>query len=625
MKASCPACSSGYPIPDDKIGPKGLPVRCRRCGAVFRVFNDGRDTRIQSPPTEPEEAWLSREKQAEKQKTKKPMAKKKPKGKPSAREARVKKKVVKSTRLEDKPPAKTAKKSLKKVRKLSPALDPDAPPDKPEPVVAEKPGKKVRKLSPALDPGLLPEKPEVIESKPVEPPAEEIPVVQAEEFDEKDDGAYLEAKAVGKDDDSLSFEKRFDLEDDEMPDVDDDEFLKVQRFGDPQVTLKTALIVGAVAVAVVIILFVMNLAQESNEIYQNVQKRNEASEIARQRGLQEIDHVYKYHNALTSCEVGTIAGYRSALEWLDGALANKPEYVPAIVAKAEILALLAIEFEQKEGIEQSCSLAEKALELAPASAPALRAKGACLLADGKTKEADKTILQALTLNEGDTANDAAANYILAHIYLRKKNLDKAIFTLNSVVALSPLNFRAYYLLADAYASQRQWHKAVDSINKALKLIPDHRDARQRLSAYQSQVSGDTREAALVPGMSEELGSQMDKKERGKLLVGKIRQAIRRGSINEALGLINELLKLGTHTGTAYMLKCQLYVNTGSYDAALNTCTNARNYSADAYYYLGAVHEAMGNEALKQRNYQAYLSARPNGSYAGEVRSILGQQ
>ncbi|MHA1568751.1 MAG: tetratricopeptide repeat protein, partial [Alphaproteobacteria bacterium] len=321
---------------------------------------------------------------------------------------------------------------------------------------------------------------------------------------------------------------------------------------------------------------------------------------------------------------GTVEAYQRALEWFDESLAARADYLPATAHKAEILALLSIEHNLYEGVADACRLADLAVNEAPNDAAALRAQAACLLAIGKTRKADKVIHQALTAVEGDAYEDADSNYLLALIYLKRRQLDEAIYTLDSAVALYPLHFRAYYLLADAYASKREWGKATKAINEALSLIPEHVGARERAEDYQAQLSGAAREAALVPGMREELGSEMNKKEKGDALVKKIRSAIARRSINEGLGLINDLLKLGTHTSTAYMLKCQLLVGHGAYEAAINACSIARNHSTTAYYYLGAAYEAVGNQEQKKRNYQAYLNAQPNGAFANEVRSILGQ-
>jgi len=107
MKASCPVCTSRYPIPNEKIQgkTKGLPVRCRHCGAVFRVYDDGRPPSLQNPPDQ--SPWADTWRQEE-EKLPRHEAAGKPsvigRMEPAARESGVKKRVVRSTIINQPPP-----------------------------------------------------------------------------------------------------------------------------------------------------------------------------------------------------------------------------------------------------------------------------------------------------------------------------------------------------------------------------------------------------------------------------------------------------------------------------------------------------------------------------------------
>ena len=37
MKFTCDSCSAQYMISDDKVGPSGVKVRCKKCGNVVLV------------------------------------------------------------------------------------------------------------------------------------------------------------------------------------------------------------------------------------------------------------------------------------------------------------------------------------------------------------------------------------------------------------------------------------------------------------------------------------------------------------------------------------------------------------------------------------------------------------
>ncbi|WP_027186269.1 DUF3426 domain-containing protein [Desulfovibrio inopinatus] len=54
MIVTCPNCNTKYNLPDGKIGPKGLPVRCARCKHVFHVDQHGQTSSPEaSAPQEP--------------------------------------------------------------------------------------------------------------------------------------------------------------------------------------------------------------------------------------------------------------------------------------------------------------------------------------------------------------------------------------------------------------------------------------------------------------------------------------------------------------------------------------------------------------------------------------------
>ena len=584
MKAFCPVCSAGYPIPDDKVKDNGLPVKCKRCGAVFRVFPDNRETIVQSEPTVPEAQWREAEPQ--------PKPAKKKKKSSAARESEEAKKVVKSTALDEKPVAPEPSLPMKEE---IPAPAEVVPEPEPEPVR---------------------------EPEPEPEPEPEMVVAEAEELAEDEQTAYAEVEAVEV--------ERPPQTDFDMPprlakkkadqEFEDDDFMKVDR----PIGIRTFLI-GAVIVAVVavIVVVILSIVRESGEVLNNVKKRDEAAQVSYEDAKKKLDYATKFQNGQRAMDAGSVEGYAAAVEWFDKSLVARAEYLPALAGKASALALAAVEYEKADGVDEACKLADEALAKNEKAAEALRAKAACLLAQGKLDEADQSIQRALTAVEGDNAEDANSNYVLALIYVAKKDLDKALYTLKSVIALNPLHFRAYHQLADLYATRRAWQLALDAENKALSINSHNEEAKRRIEFYNEQLSGKLKETTLVPGMSAEMGSELDKKKTAESLQERIRSAMRRGSTNEALGLINELLKLGTHTGTAYMQKCQLLVNSNQRDAALDACSVARNYNPDAYYFLGALYEIQGNTAMKEQNYRAYLLARPNGNHAAEVRSILG--
>ncbi len=423
----------------------------------------------------------------------------------------------------------------------------------------------------------------------------------------------------------MSFEKRFGAKKKApLPEGEDSAaFPGLPRSSDSRFLWKY-IVVGAAAVVLIASIFaILTLAREGKRAYDNLQKRNEASQMVQDKNRQDLDYQNQFNTGLHDLDAGTVAAYEAAIASFDRSLKAKADYRPPLAWKAELLALLAIEHEKVDRLAEGCQLADKALAAGPKAADALRAKAACLLGSDKAEDAVKLVQQAIIASENDAVEDAESNYVLALIHLKQKDLDKAVDALKAVVAANPLHFRGHYLLADALASKKLWPDAVAEATKAVQLQQGHLAAKQRLADYQAQATGANAQAGAVPGLREELGAEMDKKAKSTKLLAEARAAMNRGATNQALGLLNEVMALGVHAGQAYMLKCQLYVNSGNYAAAIEACSAARNYSADAYYFLGAAYEAMGNDALKRENYQAYLYARPDGRYANDVRSILG--
>jgi len=679
MKAVCPVCTSAYPVPDDKVTAKGLPVRCLKCGAVFRTYPGRNEAVVEKPPTNPEfltpkpaapepsKPVPAKPMEAGKSKTKETPAESRPApaqppvpdqtaAAAAARESRAKKKVVRSTRLDE--PASGVKQEDDRPESPAWAQPPDYPEIKPKAArvgknftAAEPPAKK-KAQPPREEPQARPsftdledeELPEaqaipLDEEEPIKvrKPAREKPTrVAVAQYDpEKSAGkrrAFREMEEEDLDGLDKSLKKllakpKKTKADRDGADHEHDEevFKKATKFGgDMRRYLKPALIISGCVLVVMIIIAIYSLVHESEKALNNAKKQGEASQIAQEEAKRQMDYLDKYQKGLRAIESGGALDYTNALNELDQALAARPDYVPAQAAKAEISALLAIEYEQTDKMDAACPLAEQAIGKMPKAPNVLRAQATCRLAQGQIEEADKIAHEALVAVEGDQAEDALTNYLLARVFLAKKDKEKAIYTLNTAISQNRLFFRALHLLADLYASDKKWQDAFDAESKALNLFPENNAAKQRLELYNLRLSGELKQAEQVPGMKAELGADIDKQTQGKELVKQIDAAIRRGSTNEALGLINDLLKLGTQNGAAHSRKCEIMLKRGNYQAAVEACTIARNYSPDAYYYLGAAYEALGNEAMKKTNYQAYLNARPKGSHAAEVRSILGQ-
>jgi predicted Zn finger-like uncharacterized protein len=740
MKGICPVCASEYPIPDEKVQAKvlGLPVRCRQCATVFRVYPDGRPATVDRPAPKPTAATpppAPVPPPAPAAPTPKPAA---PPPKPSApepikvdaanleptgRETTARRPIVRSTFINQAAPTVVELGSAQAPKATPaapvPAPTPPRPTSTPKPfefkpqtglpegpvcgppatAPVERPGGKKKKKKnrhrqrgaagavdiPAPAAGARVETPARAE-EPAEPDFDWAASKKRPREDFGDDAA-AEPDMTGLD------EPAFVMPEPKMPDfekyADDSPFKRKPLFGrtkefadevsgegepteteSPEAapaadetaattdaeddfpykgvvraawkqaakekpptigerpsgmgtTMKIFLVFAALAIIAAAVVVTHMVRDQIIDYQNNLAKRNEASQIQQEEDRKKLDYRLKFQTALDELKPGSPAAYQKAIETLDQSLAAKPDFYQATAEKALLLALLDIEYGKTEGVDNACTLAQQAVEREPKVPYALRAMAACDLAKDKLGEAEKTVHDAIVVKEGDELEDAESNYLLAHVYLKKNARDKAEFALQSSIAENPLNFRAHHLLADVYASQKKWQLALESEEKALKLIEDNADAKRRIELYQSNLRGDLAQTGAVTGLPAEVGADMDKKAKAKELALRIEQAMRKGSSNEALGMVNELLKLGVMNGEAMLAKCRIMLNSNQYAAAVESCGAARSVNPDAHYFLGAAYEAMGNKSSANDSYQAYLNSRPNGSHAAEVRSILG--
>ena len=648
MKATCPICAATYPVPDDKLRGKarGLPVRCKNCGAVFRAFETKGNETVQSPPT------IAPWSQGHIGPATPPPQIAKPALhdlEPAARETTTPHKVVRSTFIDQPipdlenpvlPPTKptptitrqdegtlpevvakpetptkpaVAKPSPLDVPRPEPAEpltfepEPSTPEPAPEQLVMsgliDKPADALQKPLPSIPEAPSP-KPEPAEPKPEPPaPAEPLTFEPEPSTPEPAPDYYLDdideprtSYADEEFDDDAPSSNYGDSDDDDI-DIHDDDFLKVTRFG--EIPKSTQYLVIGVVAAVVLALayFMLFVNREVDDVNTGVASRNRQAAITHEKGREKLDFQGKYLKGRHLGELGTETAYRKAIELFGDSLAVKANFTPAVAAKALTMALLAVEYAQADALQPACKLAAQAMKQNPEAAYSLRAQAACELAAGKATTADVALQKALTAAEGDDHEDAESNYVRALLYLGAGDVAKAEFTLDGAISQNPNHFRILHRRAALHAQKERWAKAVGLEEKALDLLsPTHNlhqdaidEAKQRLAKWQNQEQVAVAALTMPEQPEPEATPEPDKKAQGR----------------------------------DHLKRCRAMLNSNNYQAAIGACSTATNYSPDAYYYLGAAYEASGNAAAKKQYYQAYLNARPDGRFASEVRSILG--
>ncbi len=88
----------------------------------------------------------------------------------------------------------------------------------------------------------------------------------------------------------------------------------------------------------------------------------------------------------------------------------------------------------------------------------------------KNYTASYDILQNLLEHPSQSnQNNARVNLIIAHIYIEKKDNEKAIYHLRQAIVLDPYLDKSYFTLSRLYADDQQYDQALDIINKAVTL------------------------------------------------------------------------------------------------------------------------------------------------------------
>jgi predicted Zn finger-like uncharacterized protein len=717
MKASCPICASGFPIPDDKIAGRvrGLPVRCTKCGAIFRAYEGLRESTVQSEPTQAPWTEGHRGPLPDGPRVKKPSMHQLD---PTARETNSRRKIVRSTfidqpipALDDRseplavpanaptependgslpeiepqtaasaPPPATDE-TAEPLREAEPeraapakpsALDAplptrpapfdpasllvDTPEPEPEPEPAEPAQQTELELQPAAKPEPLapPEaapkekpaskkrskkrkaKPKPIAAPIVEPPAEPEPVPDPEpgpknlqypwEGEQSLEETVIEDMMAGPAPERPGRRAPDYFVDDEHDqrapfadeDIHSDEFLRVKRFGEVPKTVQWV-VIGLVSLVVLgMAFFFIQTNRDAGDNAKLTSQRNEAAALEQERNRQKIDFVGHFQKAERLVMLGSEDAYRGASSLLSDALRVRSDFWQAAALRAEVLGLLAAQYASAGADVQSCALAEEALRGGPDQAAALRAKAACELAGTKTGEAQKTLTAALEVPGSDPAQDANTHYLLAIVHLKGGSAKLAGEALDLSIKENPLSFRALHDRAAMYADLSQFKQAIDAEKRALALLseanadhgPSLQTAKLRLTNWATKLPVDV---AGITGADE-------KKAASKKIMEQLKTA--RGG--EVMKLLNNLIALGDKAGYAHFRKCQIFLQSGNYDQAVASCEAARRYSPEAYYFLGAAFEALGNMSMRRQYYESYLNAAPGGRHASEVRSILGQ-
>lgn len=146
-----------------------------------------------------------------------------------------------------------------------------------------------------------------------------------------------------------------------------------------------------------------------------------------------------------------------------------------------------------------------------------RGEGIAYIGLGRYGEAIESLLEALSLSSGIVNSmDYDMNYYLATAYYKNGQLDEAIETYNSILALKPNDVDAIYLRGVLYAQKEMLTEAMESFDQVIRLEPNNYDRIIRIyTILQSNGYKETGQAYLKQAMENET-KKMSNYEKGQI-------------------------------------------------------------------------------------------------------------
>ncbi|MFQ5350244.1 MAG: carboxypeptidase regulatory-like domain-containing protein [Thermoanaerobaculia bacterium] len=285
--------------------------------------------------------------------------------------------------------------------------------------------------------------------------------------------------------------------------------------------------------------------------------------------------VEAFNAGLTAQRAGDLETARAKLE--EAAVAD-PDLTPAHIALAQVLLDL-------REYEAAIAAADRALDLAPGRAEALRAKHQALRALGRKEESEAV---ALTLEQAEDAVAAARrHYNEAGEAFQAGDRDTALAGFQRASELDPSLIDAHHAVATLLLARGEHEAAAEAAQKALSLgSEDVRTLRVLYDAYDALGRHDelTEIAPRLAAVDADFGG-------AKL-------------VEQAADLWNA----GQADGAASLSRQALAIDPGL---------------AKAYYFIGLDHLARGENADAKAALQKFIDLAPDDPEAGTAAEMLG--
>jgi protein O-GlcNAc transferase len=307
-------------------------------------------------------------------------------------------------------------------------------------------------------------------------------------------------------------------------------------------------------------------------------------------------------------------------------------------------------FEQIASLIQNDRLPEAERELTsilrvtPDLPVALNFLGTVRAKQGRLNEAEALFVRAVRNDKSFTG----ARMNLAHLYLLKREPQKAILQLTEVVALEPENAEAAVMLGDTYLAENDLAKAEQNYLVALQGRLDNAGALFGLGQI-SRLKGENREAAIYfnrvatltadskspeflykfalealrVGLIDEAKSALERaleqrpKDPSYLLALGI-AVLRKGDLFEAEKLFRRVLQIQPANAQAQLHLGYVLLNQKKYDEARAWLEKSSRPGAaipEVFYYLGLIEQEQNNDARAIVLFEKAVQQLPSYAHA----------
>ncbi len=169
--------------------------------------------------------------------------------------------------------------------------------------------------------------------------------------------------------------------------------------------------------------------------------------------------------------ISTDANFVPPLLLLAKLYRERAETEEAIEYRGSTIVTATFTAEKERLLKEATALIEKALKLAPESAPALTEAGLVLISQGKKAAAKQRLLEAVKREPSYTP----AHFFLAALLVQEGKASEGEKEFQEALRLNPLDHQGYYAMARAYEERGIQKKALQAYKKVYEILYRERE------------------------------------------------------------------------------------------------------------------------------------------------------